>query len=100
MVSHIGTKPLLIRSHYARDMTAQLPANSCMYVNEFTPIMARLDGAAIRKFLTDARDNGYIDLPIEVESWNPARCPERHTRLLDLETAEAVFISARFVNTS
>jgi 1,4-dihydroxy-6-naphthoate synthase len=53
---------------YARDMNAQLASKFIgMYVNEFTRDYGEIGRAAIRKFLTDARDNGYIDLPIEVE---------------------------------
>lgn len=53
---------------YARDMNAQL-ANKFigMYVNDFTRDYGEIGRAAIRKFLTDARDKGYIDVPIEVE---------------------------------
>jgi len=48
-------------------------------------IMARLDRAAIRKFLTDARDNGYIDLPNRSGIRGIQRgALKRHTRLLDL----------------
>jgi 1,4-dihydroxy-6-naphthoate synthase len=53
---------------YARDMNAQLASKFIgMYVNEFTRGYGETGRAAIRKFLTDARDKGYIDLPIEVE---------------------------------
>jgi 1,4-dihydroxy-6-naphthoate synthase len=38
-----------------------------MYVNEFTRDYCEIGRAAIRKFLGDARDKGYIDAPIEVE---------------------------------
>jgi len=49
-------------------MNAQLASKFIgMYVNEFTRDYGETGRAAIRKFLTDARDNGYIDLPIEVE---------------------------------
>jgi len=53
---------------YARDMNADL-ANKFigMYVNEFTRDYGETGRTAIRKFLGDARDNGYIDAPIEVE---------------------------------
>ena len=53
---------------YARDMNTQLASKFIgMYVNEFTRDYGETGRAAIRKFLTDARDQGYIDVPIEVE---------------------------------
>ena len=53
---------------YARDMNAQLASKFIgMYVNEFTRDYGETGRAAIRKFLTDARDKGYIEVPIEVE---------------------------------
>lgn len=53
---------------YARDMNAQLASKFIgMYVNEFTCDYGETGRVAIRKFLTDARDKGYIDSPIEVE---------------------------------
>ena len=53
---------------YARDMNAQLASKFIgMYVNEFTRDYGETGRAAIHKFLTDARDKGYIDVPIEVE---------------------------------
>jgi 1,4-dihydroxy-6-naphthoate synthase len=53
---------------YARDMNAQLASKFIgMYVNEFTRDYGESGRAAIRKFLTDARDKGYIDASIEVE---------------------------------
>jgi 1,4-dihydroxy-6-naphthoate synthase len=53
---------------YARDMNAQLASKFIgMYVNEFTRDYGQTGRAAIRRFLTDARDKGYIDGPIEVE---------------------------------
>src|SRR6476646_7689494 len=53
---------------YARDMNAQLASKFIgMYVNDFTRDYGETGRAAIGKFLTDARDKGYIDLPIEVE---------------------------------
>src|SRR5882762_5620227 len=53
---------------YARDMNAQLASKFIgMYVNEFTRDYGEIGRAAIRKFLTDARDMGYLDVPIEVE---------------------------------
>jgi 1,4-dihydroxy-6-naphthoate synthase len=38
-----------------------------MYVNEFTHDYGEMGRAAIRTFLTDAHEKGYIDLPIEIE---------------------------------
>src|SRR5438128_12542769 len=53
---------------YARDMDAKLTGKFIgMYVNEFTRDYGETGRAAIRKFLTAARDNGYIDVPVEVE---------------------------------
>ena len=53
---------------YARDMNSQLASKFIgMYVNEFTRDYGEIGRAAIRKFLSDARDMGYLDVPIEVE---------------------------------
>ncbi len=53
---------------YARDMGTKLTGQFIgMYVNEFTRDYGAIGRAAIRKFLTDAHDNGYIDVPIEIE---------------------------------
>ena len=53
---------------YARDMDAELAGKFIgMYVNEFTRDYGEIGRAAIRKFLGDARDKGYIDAPVEVE---------------------------------
>jgi len=53
---------------YARDMNADLAGKFIrMYVNEFTRDYGGIGRAAIRKFLGDARDKGYIDAPIAVE---------------------------------
>ena len=53
---------------YARDMGAKLTDKFVgMYVNEFTRDYGETGRAAIRKFLTDAHDKGYIDVPIEIE---------------------------------
>jgi len=53
---------------YARDMDAELAGQFIgMYVNEFTRDYGETGRAAIRKFLGDARDKGYIDTPIKVE---------------------------------
>ena len=53
---------------YARDMDADLAGKFIgMYVNEFTRDYGEIGRAAIRKFLGDARDKGYIDTPIKAE---------------------------------
>ena len=53
---------------HARGMSAKLTSKFIgMYVNEFTRDYGETGRAAIRKFLTDARDKGYIDVPIELE---------------------------------
>jgi 1,4-dihydroxy-6-naphthoate synthase len=53
---------------YARDMNADLASKFIgMYVNEFTRDYGETGRTAVRKFLGDARDKGYIDAPIEVE---------------------------------
>jgi len=53
---------------YARDMGSKLTDKFIgMYVNEFTRDYGETGRAAIRKFLTDAHDKGYIDIPVEVE---------------------------------
>ena len=53
---------------YARDMNTHLTGQFIgMYVNEFTRDYGETGRAAIRKFLTAARDKGYIDVPVEVE---------------------------------
>ena len=53
---------------YARDMNAQLASKFIgMYVNEFTRDYGETGRAAIRKFLTDARDKGYI---VFQSKWN------------------------------
>ena len=53
---------------YARGMGRKLTGKFIgMYVNEFTRDYGEVGRAAIRKFLTQARDNGYIDVPIELE---------------------------------
>jgi 1,4-dihydroxy-6-naphthoate synthase len=53
---------------YARDMGAKLTGKFIgMYVNEFTRDYGEIGRAAIHKFLTAAHDNGYIDVPIEIE---------------------------------
>lgn len=53
---------------YARDMNAHLASKFIgMYVNEFTRDYGEIGRAAIRKFLKEAHDKGYIDNPIELE---------------------------------
>jgi 1,4-dihydroxy-6-naphthoate synthase len=53
---------------FARDMDAKLAGKFIgMYVNEFTRDYGEVGRDAIRKFLAEARDKGYIDVPIEVE---------------------------------
>jgi len=53
---------------YARDMNATLAGEFIgMYVNEFTRDYGQLGRAAIRRFLTEACDRGYVEVPIEVE---------------------------------
>jgi 1,4-dihydroxy-6-naphthoate synthase len=53
---------------YGRDLNSQLASKFIgMYVNEFTRDYGKIGCAAIRKFLGDAHEKGYIDLPIEIE---------------------------------
>jgi 1,4-dihydroxy-6-naphthoate synthase len=53
---------------YARDMSSQLASKFIgMYVNEFTRDYGEIGRTAISKFLSDAHDKGYLDMPIEVE---------------------------------
>jgi 1,4-dihydroxy-6-naphthoate synthase len=53
---------------YARNIGSKLTDKFIgMYVNEFTRDYGETGRAAIRKFLTAARDKGYIDVPVEVE---------------------------------
>jgi 1,4-dihydroxy-6-naphthoate synthase len=53
---------------YARDMDAKLAGKFIgMYVNEFTRDYGDVGRDAIRRFLAEAHDNGYIDAPVEVE---------------------------------
>jgi 1,4-dihydroxy-6-naphthoate synthase len=53
---------------YARDMNAKLAGKFIsMYVNDYTRDYGNTGRAAIRKFLGDAHDAGYIDNPVEVE---------------------------------
>jgi 1,4-dihydroxy-6-naphthoate synthase len=53
---------------YARDMDAKLAGKFIgMYVNEFTRDYGEVGQAAIRRFLTEAQNKGYLDVPVEVE---------------------------------
>jgi 1,4-dihydroxy-6-naphthoate synthase len=53
---------------YARDMNAQLASKFIgMYVNEFTRDYGEIGRTAIRKFLSDGFEKGYIGFPIELE---------------------------------
>ncbi len=53
---------------YARDMSTKLTSKFIgMYVNEFTRDYGETGRAAIRKFLTEAHDKGYIDGPVKLE---------------------------------
>jgi len=53
---------------YARDMDEKLAAKFIgMYVNEFTRDYGELGRAAVRRFLTEAHDKSYIDVPLDVE---------------------------------
>jgi 5,8-dihydroxy-2-naphthoate synthase len=53
---------------YARDMDGQLAGKFIgMYVNEFTRDYGETGRAAICRFLTDAHEKGYINVPIELE---------------------------------
>jgi 1,4-dihydroxy-6-naphthoate synthase len=53
---------------YARDMGAKLTGKFIgMYVNEFTRDYGETGRAAIRKFLAEAGDKGFINVPINLE---------------------------------
>jgi len=53
---------------YARDMNAQLASKFIgMYVNEFTRDYGEIGRRAIRQFLSDGFEKGYIEGPIELE---------------------------------
>jgi 1,4-dihydroxy-6-naphthoate synthase len=53
---------------YAHNMDARLTGKFIgMYVNEFTRDYGEVGRAAVRKFLADAHDKGYIVAPTEVE---------------------------------
>jgi 1,4-dihydroxy-6-naphthoate synthase len=53
---------------YARNMDAKLTGKFIgMYVNEFTRDYGDVGRAAVRNFLAEAYDKGYIEVPIELE---------------------------------
>jgi 1,4-dihydroxy-6-naphthoate synthase len=53
---------------YARDMDAKLAGKFIgMYVNEFTRDYGEIGRDAIRRFLAEAHDKGFVDIPVEVE---------------------------------
>ena len=53
---------------YARDMDAKLAGKFIgMYVNDFTRDYGEIGRDAIRRFLTEAHNKGFIDVPVEVE---------------------------------
>ncbi|HEY6152152.1 MAG TPA: MqnA/MqnD/SBP family protein [Candidatus Udaeobacter sp.] len=53
---------------YARDMNSQLASKFIgMYVNEFTRDYGQIGRTAVSKFLGDAHDKGYLDVPTELE---------------------------------
>ncbi len=53
---------------YARDMNAPLASQFIgMYVNEFTRDYGEIGRSAIRNFLAEAHNKGYIDAPIQPE---------------------------------
>jgi 1,4-dihydroxy-6-naphthoate synthase len=53
---------------YARDMNSQLASKFIgMYVNNFTRDYGDVGRAAIQKFLSDAHEKAYIDIPVELE---------------------------------
>src|SRR5438034_595388 len=53
---------------YARDMSTKLTGKFIgMYVNEFTRDYGETGRAAIRKFLAEAGDKGFINVPINLE---------------------------------
>jgi 1,4-dihydroxy-6-naphthoate synthase len=53
---------------YARDMDAKLAGKFIgMYVNEFTRDYGQVGRDAIRRFLAEAHNKGYIDAPVDVE---------------------------------
>jgi 1,4-dihydroxy-6-naphthoate synthase len=53
---------------FARDMNSQLASKFIgMYVNEFTRDYGEIGRTAIRKFLSDGYEKGYIAAPVELE---------------------------------
>jgi 1,4-dihydroxy-6-naphthoate synthase len=53
---------------YARDMDAKLAGKFIgMYVNEFTRDYGEIGRDAIRRFLAEARNKGFVDIPVELE---------------------------------
>jgi 1,4-dihydroxy-6-naphthoate synthase len=53
---------------YARDMDAKLAGKFIgMYVNGFTRDYGEAGRAAVRRFLTEGYDKGYVDVPVEME---------------------------------
>ena len=53
---------------YARDMDAKLAGKFIgMYVNEFTRDYGEVGRDAIRRFLAEAHDKGFVDISVEVE---------------------------------
>jgi 5,8-dihydroxy-2-naphthoate synthase len=53
---------------YSRGMSTDLTSKFVgMYVNEFTRDYGEIGRAAIRKFLSDAQEKNYIDVPVELE---------------------------------
>jgi 1,4-dihydroxy-6-naphthoate synthase len=53
---------------YARDMDAKLAGKFIgMYVNDFTRDYGEIGRSAIRRFLTEAHNKGFIDVPVEAE---------------------------------
>jgi 1,4-dihydroxy-6-naphthoate synthase len=53
---------------YARDMDSDLTSRFIgMYVNEFTRDYGEVGREAIRRFLGEARERGYIDRPVSID---------------------------------
>jgi 1,4-dihydroxy-6-naphthoate synthase len=53
---------------YARDMSTTLVDKFIgMYVNDYTRDYGEIGRAAVRRFLDDARNAGYIDKPVDIE---------------------------------
>jgi 1,4-dihydroxy-6-naphthoate synthase len=53
---------------YARDMNQQLASKFIgMYVNEFTRDYGEIGRAAIREFLKEAHEKGYVNAPVQLE---------------------------------